>query len=78
MGIYEVPPLFMSLFGFGKGTMLANFHTCGIMLLLRAVLTILARNVSPRGHMCFRCMIFVCQDLLSCYFIVLPLGPELW
>ena len=30
MGLYEVP-LFMYLYGFGMGTMLANFHMCGIM-----------------------------------------------
>ena len=36
MGLYEVP-LSMSLLGFGMGTMLASFHMCGIMLLLRAV-----------------------------------------
>ena len=35
MGRYEVP-LSMSLLGFGMGTMLANFHMCGIMLVLRA------------------------------------------
>ena len=33
MGLYEVP-LSMPLLGFGMGTMLANFHMCGIMLLL--------------------------------------------
>ena len=33
MALYEVP-LSMSLSGFGMGTMLANFHTCGIMLVL--------------------------------------------
>ena len=38
MGLYEVP-LSMSLLGFGMGTMSANFHMCGIMLLLRAVST---------------------------------------
>ena len=27
------------------------------MFLLRAVLNILVRNASPRGHMCFRCLI---------------------
>ena len=43
MGLYEVP-LFVS--GFGIGTMLANFHVWGIMLLLRAVLNILVRNAS--------------------------------
>ena len=30
-------PLSMSLLGFGMWTMLANFHMCGIMLVLRAV-----------------------------------------
>ena len=33
MGLYV---LSMSLLGFGMGTMLANFHMCGIMLVLRA------------------------------------------
>ena len=30
MGLYAVP-LSMFLFGFGMGTMLPNFHMCGIM-----------------------------------------------
>ena len=47
MGLYEVP-MSVSLLGFGIGTMLANFHVCGIMFLLRG----------PRGPMCFRCLIF--------------------
>ena len=38
MGLHEVP-LSMSLLGFWMGTMLANFQMCGIMLVLRAVLT---------------------------------------
>ena len=53
MGLYEV-----SLLGFGMGTMLANFHMCGIMLVLRAVFNMLVRNASPRGPMCFRCLMF--------------------
>ena len=36
MGPYEVS-LSMSLLGFGMRTMFANFHMCGIMLVLRAV-----------------------------------------
>ena len=35
MGLYEVP-LSMSLLGFGMGTMLANFHMCGIMLVFKS------------------------------------------
>ena len=54
MGLYGVP-MSMSLLGFGIGTMLANFHMCGIMLVLRAVFNMLLRNASP---MCFRGLIF--------------------
>ena len=36
IGLYEVPML-LFLFGFGMGIMLANFHMCGMMLVLRAV-----------------------------------------
>ena len=57
MDLYEVP-LSVSLLGFGMGTMLANFHMCGIMLLLRAVLNMLVRNASLRGTMCFRFLMF--------------------
>ena len=57
MDLYKVL-LSMSLLGFGMGTMLANFHMCGIMLVLRAVFNMLVRNASPRGPMCFRCLMF--------------------
>ena len=40
------------------GTMLANFHICGIMLVLIAVFNMLVRNKSPRGPMCYRCLMF--------------------
>ena len=57
MGLYEVL-LSMILLGFGMGTMLANFHMCGIMLVLRAVFNMLMRNASPRGPMCFMYVMF--------------------
>ena len=57
MGLYVVS-LSISLLGFEMGIMLDNFHMCGIMLLLRAVLNMLVRNASPRGPMCFRCLMF--------------------
>ena len=38
MGLYKVP-MSMYMLGFGMGTILANFHMCGIMLVLRAGLT---------------------------------------
>ena len=42
MGLYEVS-LSMYLLGFGMGTMLTNFHMCGIKLVLRAVFNMLVR-----------------------------------
>ena len=50
------------MLGFGMETRLANFYMCGIMLVLRAVFNMLVKKASPRGPMCFRCL----------------LGPELW
>ena len=71
--MYEVP-LSMSLLGFGIGTMLANLHKCGIMVVLRAVFNKLVRNAIQRGPMCFRCWtwrvviftLFYCLLDLSC------------
>ena len=40
------------------GTILANFHMCGIMLVLIAVFNMLESNASPRGPMCFRFLMF--------------------
>ena len=57
MGTCEVPQS-MYLLGFGRGTMLPNFHMCGMMLLLGAVSNMLVRNASPRGPMCFRYLRF--------------------
>ena len=61
--MYEMP-LTMSLLGFEMGTMFANFHMCGIMLLLIAVLNMLVRNMSLRGSMCFRCLMFSLSGVL--------------
>ena len=74
MGLYEVP-LSMSLL-----SMLPNFHICGIMLVLRVVFNILVRHASPRGPMCFRCLVFSlsghCELLF--YFVLFSHRSELW
>ena len=57
MGLYEML-LYVFLFGFGMGTMLANFHMYGIMVLLRAVFNMLVSNASARGPMCFSFLMF--------------------
>ena len=65
MGLYEV-----SLLGFGMGTMLGNFHMCGIMLVLIAVFNMLVRNKSPRGPMCFRCLMFSLSGPCELLFLI--------
>ena len=69
MGMYEVP-LSVSLLGFGIGTMLANVHMCGIMLVLKAVFNMLVRNARPRGYMCLRCQIFNLSRLCELLFLL--------
>ena len=75
MGLYE-ETMSTSLLSFGMGTMLANFHICCIMLVLRAVFNMLMRYATPRGHMCYRCLMFSssgpCELFLLCVF---PPGP---
>ena len=72
MGLYEVP-LSMYLLGFVMGTMLANLHMGAIMLVLRAVFNMLVRYASPRGPMCFWCLMFnlsrPCELLILLCFI---------
>ena len=46
MDLYEMS-LSMSLLGFRIGTMLATFHMCDSMLLLKAVFNMLVRNANP-------------------------------
>ena len=67
----------MSLLGFGMGTMLANFHMCGIMLGLRAGFQHAREECDSKMPMCFKYLMF---SFVSCYFyfVLLPLGPELW
>ena len=49
IGLYEAP-VSMYLLGFGMETMLANFHMCGIMLVVSTVFKMLVRNESQRAY----------------------------
>ena len=60
------------------GTMLANLHVWGTMFLLRAVLNILVRNASPRGHMCFRCLIFNLSGPCELLFLLCFIASWTW
>ena len=44
--------------GFWDGDYVRQLALCEVLCGLRAVLIILVRNASPRGPMCFRCLIF--------------------
>ena len=54
----KYPCLCQSLLGFGMGIMFANVHMCGMIMLFNAMWYMLVRYVSPRGPMCFRCLMF--------------------
>ena len=68
----------MSLFGLGIGIMLANFHMWGIMFLLRAVVYMLVRNVSPRGPMCFRCLMLRLSGPTELLFLLCCIASWTW
>ena len=67
MGLYEVP-LSMSLLGFWMGTIITNFHICGIMLVSRVVFKMLVRNASPRGNRCLMCLMVSLSGPCELYF----------
>ena len=68
----------MSLFGLGIGIMLANFHMWGIMFLLRAVVYMLERKVSPRGPMCFRCLMLRLSGPTELLFLLCCIASWTW
>ena len=68
----------MSLFGLGIGIMLANFHMWGIMVLLRAAVYMLVRKVSPRGPMCFRCLMLRLSGPTELLFLLCCIASWTW
>ena len=73
MGLYKVL-LSVYLLGFAIGTMSANFHCVRYYVFVKSRFNILVRYASPRGSMCFRCLIFSlsgpCELLFLLCFIV--------
>ena len=68
----------MSLFGLGIGIMLANFHMWRIMFLLRAAVYMLVRKVSPRGPMCFRCLMLRLSGPTELLFLLCCIASWTW
>ena len=54
---------------------LLRCHMCGIMLVLRAVFNMLVRNASPRGPMCFRCLMFNFSGPCELLFLLCFIAP---
>ena len=70
IGLYNVPML-MSLLSLGTGIMLANFHTCGILLSLSAALYMFVRYFSPSLPMCLRCFMLMLYGPVELLFLLL-------
>ena len=58
--------------------MLANFHMCGIMLVLGAVFNMLVRNVNPRAPMCYRCLMFSLSGPCELLFLLCCIASWTW
>ena len=58
--------------------MLANFHMWGIMFLLRAAVYMLVRKVSPRGPMCFRCLMLRLSGPTELLFLLCCIASWTW
>ena len=68
--LYDVPML-MSLLGLGTGMILANFYTCGILLLLSAALSMFVRYFSPSLPMCLSCFMMMLSGPVEFLFLML-------
>ena len=70
IGLYDVPML-MSLLVLGTGMMLANFHTCGILLALSAALYMFVRYFSPCLPIYLRCFMLMLSGPVELLFLLL-------
>ena len=70
IGLYDVPML-MSLLGLGTGLILANFHTCGILLSLSAALYMFIWYFSTSLPMCLRCFMLMLSGPVELLFLLL-------
>ena len=69
IGLYDVPML-MALLGLEPGMMLANFHTCGILLALSVALYMFVRYFSPSLPMCLRCFMLMLSGPVELLFLL--------
>ena len=72
MDLYEVP-LFMSVW-FWDGDYVSQLPHVWYYVSVKSSF----QHASPRGHMCFRFLMFSLSGPCYFYFVLLPLGLELW
>ena len=70
IGLYNVPML-MFLLGLGTGMMLANFHTCSILLSLSSAVYMFVRYFSPSLPMCLGCFMLMLSGAVELLFLLL-------
>ena len=68
MGLYDVL-IVVSLPGLGIGIILAIYHVCGIVLVLRERLNIAVKYVSAVTPRCLRCFIFMLSGPVELLFL---------
>ena len=66
----------MSLPGLGIGIILAFFHVCGIVFVLREMLKIAVRYVSAVTPRCLRCLIFMLSGPVELLFLACLIASE--
>ena len=61
----------------GIGMMLASFHMCGMVLVLRARLKVLVRYVRSSGPMCLRCLILMPSGPVELLFLLFRMAADI-
>ena len=57
--------------------MLASFHMCGMVLVLRARLNVLVRYVRPSGPMCLRCLMLMPSGPVEVLFLLFRMAADI-
>ena len=59
------------------GMMLASFHMCGMVLVLRVRLKVLVRYVRPNGPMCLRCLMLMPSGPVELLFLLFRMAADI-
>ena len=62
------------LFGFGMGMIVARFQRWGIVLVLRAMLSMFVRYLMASGPRCLRCLMFMSSGPVELLFVLFEMA----